>query len=619
MDEPAAYREQPVIRFFGPLAIEAGGRTLGPGDLGGSRPKQVLEILVAARGHPVPTDRLAELIWAGDRPQNAAGSLQTFVSVLRRHLVPDRERARELVVTESEAYRVDARLVDLDLDRFDSLVERSTHEPTRLARRSLEDALALVKGEVLEDEPYAAWAQDLRGTYQGLVLGARLDAADAALAELDYHAALAHAEPAVALDRFSERAHRISMLALYALGRQHHALDTYRRFRAQLDEELGLEPTAETRALESAILRQEDVRSLVPRAIEPRRNAGDTRSVRLLGRTTELATLEWVARDALDGSFALAIVEGEAGVGKTRLLDELAASLGGVRLGRARGSALEQHLPYVPLAAALRQALREVDLDALTRPALGRILPELASGEARLEIAELEALEALGDVMAEHAPIVLLLDDVQWADAQTISALSYLQRRCFGVAAVVVAAVRSEETPADHPARRLAPEAVIRLEPLTPAELAPLGIPDLYETTGGNPRFVAETVAGGSGADGSSTLAEALLAQSRAEGLWAYRVLAAASLLAQPFDPRLLATLLDADLTELVEELERLCERRILKVEGFRFAFRYELVRDVLRSSLSPARQRLLLDRLDHLHEARDPVLVPRAAGSGTG
>ena len=92
------------------------------------------------------------------------------------------------------------------------------------------------------------------------MLGARLDAADAALAELDVAAALAHAEAAVVLDHFSERAQRVSMLALYALGRGHEALDRYRAYRTRLDEELGLEPTKETRALEVAVIRQDDVR-----------------------------------------------------------------------------------------------------------------------------------------------------------------------------------------------------------------------------------------------------------------------------------------------------------------------------------------------------------------------
>src|SRR5437870_1008461 len=314
-------RERMLIRLFGVLAIEDGTRTLGPRDLGGARPKQVLEILLAARGHRVPTDRLAELLWGEELPQNAAGSLQTFVSVLRRHLVSDRERAR---------------------------------------------------------------------------------------------------------------AHRTAMLALYALGRQHDALEAYRGFRARLDGELGLEPTAETRALESAILRQEDIRSLLPRPIRRAQVDPGERSVRLLGRTSELDALERGVRRALDGSCALLMVEGEAGLGKTRLLDEFAASLVGVRLGRASCSELERHLPYVPLAAALRGALPGAELDAQRLPALRQILPELTLGEPPEEFAEVDALEALVALIAGHAPLVLLFDDLQSADVSTLAALGYLRHRCAG-------------------------------------------------------------------------------------------------------------------------------------------------------------------------------------------
>jgi DNA-binding SARP family transcriptional activator len=596
MPEQHPLPDRLLIRLFGSLEIEVGARTLGLRDLGGARPKQVLQLLLAARGHRVTTDRLADSLWGENLPQNAAGSLQTFVSVLRSHLASDREKARQLVITEAEAYRFATDLVDLDLDRFDELLERSAHEPTRLARRSLEQALALVRGEVFEDEPYADWAQALRSTYQGRVLGAHLEAADAALAELDYAGALVHTEAAAALDRYSERAHRSAMLALYALGRQHEALETYRRFRARIDEDLGLEPTADTRALESAILRQEDARILLPRPIL--RGAADTdRSVRLVGRAAELDLLERAALRALDGSFALLQIEGEAGLGKTRLLDELATSLLGVRVGRASCSELEQHLPYVPLAAALRDALGEVALLG-RRPALRPILPELSLNEPAQEVAEVDALEALVELIAEQSPLVLFLDDLQWADPHTVAALSYLQRRGAGMRAALVTAIGSEQTPASHPARRLRPTTVVRLEALTAAELAPLGIPELHESTGGNPRFVTEAIANGNRGELSSALADALLAQCRAEGAWAYRVLLAASVLGQPFEPESLATVLHVDEAELVEELERLCERRILRIDGLRFRFRYQLVREVLLASLSPARQRLLRERL---------------------
>jgi DNA-binding SARP family transcriptional activator len=588
-----------VIRFFGPLAIEDGPRTLGPRDRGGARPKQVLEILLAARGHRVPAERLTDLLWPGQRPHNAAGSLYTFVSELRRHLVRDRQRARELVVTEAESYRFATGLVEFDLDRFDALVERSAGEPTRAARRLLEQALGLVRGELLEDEPYALWAQDLRGTYQGRVLGAHLDAADAALAELDYGTALAHTDTAALLDPFSERAHRTMMLALYALGRQHEALHAYRCFRARIDQELGLEPTAETRALETAILRQDDVRALVPRPIESARGRDDEPSVRLLGRAGELGMLERAIRQALSGSFALLSIEAEAGLGKTRLLDELATSLVGARVGRASCSELERHLPYVPLAAALRDALTRAELNTRRRAALGKIVPELAPAGQSGEFTEIDVLEALVDVVAGHAPLVLLLDDLQWADSATVTALRYLQRRGAVIPAAVVTAVRTEDVPPDHCARRLKPDTVVRLEPLTPAELAPLAVPDLYESTGGNPRFVAETMTSGGREEPSSTFAEAILARCRAEGVAASRVLLAASTLEQPFDPELLASMLRTDPAELTEELDRLCERRILRIHGFRFGFRYDLMRQVLLASLSPSRQRLLRQRVD--------------------
>ena len=608
-----------MIRFFGPLAVEGQGRRLGPRELGGRRPKQVLEILLTARGRPVPNERIADLLWGRTPPDNVAGSIQTFVSVLRRRLTANPALARRLVVTETEAYRFATAMIEFDLDRFDELHDRSAREPTHLARRSLEEALALVRGEVLEDEPYAVWAHEIRGTYQGRVLNARLEAADAALGELDYAAALAHAEAAVALDSFSERAFRTQMLVLYALGRQHEALEVYRRFRARLDEELGLEATAEIRALESAILRQEDVRLLLPRPIL--RSSGDAgeRSVRLLGRRTELEMLERAVRQALDGSFALIQIDGEGGLGKTRMLDELVTSLVGVRVGRASCSELERHLPYVPLAAALRDALRRLQPDFGRLPALRRILPELGLKEPSREFAEVGALEALVELIAKQAPMVLLLDDLHWADPHTIAAVSYLQRRAANIPVALVTAVTTEHTPADHPARRLNPTARVHLEPLSAAELAPLGIPGLQESTGGNPRLVAAAIANGRRGELAAALAETLLAQCRAEGAGAYRVLRAASVLEQPVRPESLATLLGVDAAELIEELERLCERGILRVDGLGFRFRYRLVHEVLRASLSPARRRLLRERLDRPAELRSMSIEPAVQSNESG
>ena len=87
-DMSARCSADPVeIRLFGSIAVGHAGRTLGPRDFGGRRPKQVLEILLAARGRPVPVDRLAELLWGERLPDNFAASIQTFISTLRRQSV----------------------------------------------------------------------------------------------------------------------------------------------------------------------------------------------------------------------------------------------------------------------------------------------------------------------------------------------------------------------------------------------------------------------------------------------------------------------------------------------------------------------------------------------------
>ena len=148
---------------------------------------------------------------------------------------------------------------------------------------------------------------------------------------------------------------------------------------------------------------------------------------------------------------------------------------------------------------------------------------------------------------------------------------------------------------------RLEPDEIVRLEPLTSEELEPLAIPGLYNSTGGNPRFVTEVIRSGDAAGVSQTLADALVAQCRVEGAIGCRVLVAASILEQPFEPEPLASILGADPAELMEELERLCERRVLCIDGLRFRFRYEIVRRALLGSISPARQRLLQERLGRL------------------
>jgi hypothetical protein len=249
---------------------------------------------------------------------------------------------------------------------------------------------------------------------------------------------------------------------------------------------------------------------------------------------------------------------------------------------------------------ALRAALADADLSAAP-PALRAVLPELGAGDPPVE---LEVLEALAAVVRDNAPLVLVLDDLHFGDRQTIAALGYLRRRCADVPGAVLAAVRSEEAPPAHPIRRLQPTATVRLNPLAAADLA--GHDGLYERTGGHAEFVAAAMSGGSREELTEVLGATILSRCRLEGPLAYSVLVAASLLDRPFSPLTVAAVVDTDTGELAVELERLCERRLLAVDGPGFRFRYDIVRSVLAESVSPARRALLLERAQR--SARGPA-----------
>jgi PAS domain S-box-containing protein len=203
-----------------------------------------------------------------DQPANATATVETYVSLLRRSLRTLESDGGGVIDTAREAYRIEPAAIDLDLDRFDELLSAAGNTDTVTERLMLERALDLAKGVIFADEPHARWAADLRRTYEARILGARLEASCSALELRDEAGALAHAEAALAIDPLAERAHRIAMVALYALGRQHEALERYRSLYGSL-RELGLAPMPQTRDLQAAVLRQEPLEDLLPRAQEP--------------------------------------------------------------------------------------------------------------------------------------------------------------------------------------------------------------------------------------------------------------------------------------------------------------------------------------------------------------
>jgi DNA-binding SARP family transcriptional activator len=608
-------------RLFGPLELEIDGRPLGARDLGGIKSRQLLEILLVERGHVVPKGRLAEMLWGDAPPMNVAATLDTYASTLRRILEPDRgRRPSRYVVGGGGGLLAPAETTEVDLHRFDDLLGAvETHDwggQLGEARMMLEDALTLVRGEVLEEEPYASWALRLRDMYAERAVAARLAAAEYAWAGGDIAAALAHARQVVVDDRTREAAYRVVMLAAYRLGRQDEALSAFEHCRQALAEELGVDPLPETVALHAAILRRDDAalaryQPARMHAAAPFARRRDARheELALLGRGDELSRLVSAGRTALEGDGGLVLIEGEPGIGKTRLIAELCAHLQPLRVGVGTCAEVDRDLSFVPLAAALRE-LGIPDLASVpAHPALGEVLPELPPSGLPPETARVRALESVRELIAGFAPVALVIDDLQWADPSTVAALAYLERRCGGQPVLLIAALRTEEVSQDMPATRLVPSTRVTLGPLAADDLAPLGDTDtaarLFERSGGHPLWLTELLRADDHGEGPTPprLAELIVARCRRAGTRSHRLLAAASVLGRPFTPDLLAALLGDDPVEVAERLEELAARGLTRSVAEGFALRHDLIAEALAAGVSPARRRLLHERALHALE----------------
>jgi DNA-binding SARP family transcriptional activator len=252
--------------LLGPLEIAGSDRTLGPRDLGGRKPKQVLEILLVHRGQPVAKDRIADLLRGERLPKDPMRTLEAYVSGLRARLATEVGDVRRLVRSEPGAYRLAVDETRTDLVRFDDLVSRAAAAPLgdRLALRA--QALGLVRGDLLADEPYAEWAMPLRDLYTERRLTLLLDLAEDSLAAGAPADSVHYAERVLVDQPARERAYRLLIAARYAAGEQDLALTAYARCRHVLDESLGVRPLAETERAYLEVLNHAPVAHVVPAA-----------------------------------------------------------------------------------------------------------------------------------------------------------------------------------------------------------------------------------------------------------------------------------------------------------------------------------------------------------------
>jgi predicted ATPase/DNA-binding SARP family transcriptional activator len=412
------------LRFLGPVQAMRAGRDV---PLGGPRQRAVLALLAVDAGRVVPAGRLVEELWRGRPPLGAAKTLRSYVSRLRSALAPEVP-----VVARGGGYALGADAGQLDMARFERLVAEGRAAlgggEAVAAGNRFREALALWRGpafaDVAEVEPLAREGTRLEELRLVAVEG-RLEA-DLAVG---LHAEVAgELEGLVGEHPLRERLWRLLMLALYRGGRQADALAAYRRARAVLAGELGLEPGQELRELEQAILRQQ----VPPVASNRERHNLPAQLTSFLGREQELAEL-----GKLVGEARLVTLTGAGGAGKTRLAVEFAAGVverfaDGVWLAELAGisdpglvapQVMEalgvRQAGDVPVIEALRWRLRSAELllvldncehllDACAQ--LAGVLLSSSPG-LRVLATSREPLGVLGEAACPVPPLALPSDD----------------------------------------------------------------------------------------------------------------------------------------------------------------------------------------------------------------
>ena len=253
------------FRILGPLEVLDGDRAL---DVSGQRQRSLLALLLLHANQVVSSSRLIEELWPEEASESHAGALQASVSRLRKSL----GAGAELLVTLHDRLRDPARPGQLDLDRFERLVEEAGAAEPPEAAEKLREALALWRGPALADFAYEPFAQAAIGRLEEVHLLAVEMRIDADLA-LGRHAALVAELDALAAEHpLRERLRGQLMLALYRSGRQAEALAAYQSARSTLVDELGIEPGSALQELERAILRQD-------RALELAQTTAPERSI----------------------------------------------------------------------------------------------------------------------------------------------------------------------------------------------------------------------------------------------------------------------------------------------------------------------------------------------------
>jgi DNA-binding SARP family transcriptional activator/tetratricopeptide (TPR) repeat protein len=630
-----------------------------------NKAQALLAYLAMAPGRPHLRDKLATLLWPGTGDDQARQSLRQALVTLRRAL-----GAQPILFADHREVTLEGDSLDIDVVRFEALMAESSVA-------ALETAAALYHGDLLEgvrvkEPPFDEWLQRERGRLRELAQQGLLTLLTHQLGSGPVGPAIRTALRILALDPAQEAVHRELMRLFQRQGRRGDALRQYRLCVDALQRELGMEPQPETRRLYQEIVRSErvwpepaDAGPTVIGASSPAVVSEEPlrASAPLVGRATELARLGQGLDAAERGHGRLVLVLGEAGSGKSSLLEALEAESRrrGVRCHLGRAYLSGQVLAFAPWIEALRagDVVGNAPLLASLGPAwvdeLSRLIPDIGArhadrasepGAQRL----FEAVARLVVCLASQQPCVIMLEDFHWADEMSLRLLAFVARRIGGARALVVATLREEEAAGTPMLAHLLHELVddpqvdrIALSPLSRADTETLVrsltradldastvarlAEQIFTSSGGNPFLVVETM---------RALAEGTVPQTSAGlplperarhvisgrlerlGERSKSLLAIASVIGREFDFVLLKGATELEEADAAEEVEALVRRRVLRVVGERFDFVHDQVREVVYGRLLPPRRALLhasvVRAIEWLHGGRLREHVERLA-----
>jgi DNA-binding SARP family transcriptional activator/tetratricopeptide (TPR) repeat protein len=609
-------------------------------------------------------DKLAALLWGDQSVDHARGGLRHALVVLRRALAG---ADSPIVIADGQTLALDPDRVDVDVASVERLVAEGSPEALAHAARLYRGDLLL--GFSVSEPLFEDWLVAERERLRELVLDALARLLAHQTRSSTTERAIQTAVRLLGLDPLQEAVHR-TLMQLYARqGRRGAALKQYQVCVGALHRELGTEPEAETRRLYQELLRRpatppeipdarNDGRSPPALAISPTPPDPPATHTPLFGRQADLGRLRQLLEEASRGRGHIATVVGEAGIGKTRLVGALAADAAAMGAAVLIGHCHESDsiLPFGPWVDALRNgglADDEEILGALhpaRRAELARLLPE--AGAAGLPPASLNALGLFESVtqlveeVAARRPLLLVLEDLHWADKMSLRLLAFVSRRVSEQPVLLVVTAREEDL-ADAARARQTMEDLTRLARATSVALAPLsradtallvqaliragGVarplaevePQIWAMSEGNPFVAVEALrACGHCTPGSDSpaypgdLSLPVRVQSLISGRLgrldprAQHLAGVAAVIGRGCDFSLLQAASGMPELEAAEAVEEMVRHKVLHAVGNRLDFVRDRIRDVAYGRLLPPRRRLL-------HRA--VIEAIEAAGAGPG